>query len=342
MQAWQTTRNGRPSEVLALRDDVAPPVAREGTVLVDVLAAGVGLPDFLMCQGSYVLTPPLPFTQGQEVVGRVAGWGDDVENRAIGDRVMAVTSFFTGNGSFAEQCLALDDFCLPVPDDMTDAEAAAFLIPMHTAWVGLVARARLEPGETLLVLGGAGGTGSAAIQLGKILGATVIAVAAGPDKLAFCEALGADHTIDRKTTDLTQAVRDLTGGRGVDCVYDPVGGAAYQSATRCIAPEGRILLVGFASGSWGQVDPAHLVTQNYGVLGIIPSHYDRAFKEDAQDKLIAWWREGRLTASVGELVAFDALPPALERLGASEIQGKLVVGVSEKVTAPASTKRTAS
>ena len=214
MQAWQTVKPGRPSDALALNRELLPPEPTPGTVLVETLAAGMGLPDVFMCQGSYALTPPLPFTQGQEVVGRVVGWGEGVENRRVGDRVMAVTSFFTGRGSFAERCLALDDFCLPVPDGMTDAEGAAFLIPFHTAYIGLVTRGRLESNETLLVLGAAGGTGAAALQLGKALGARVIATVAGPERVAFCRSLGADVVIDREQQDIAEAVREATRGRG--------------------------------------------------------------------------------------------------------------------------------
>ena len=178
MRAWQTVKPGRPMDALSLNEDAAPPQPYPGTVQLEVVAAGVGLPDVFMCQGTYHLTPStLPFTQGQEVVGRVIGWGEGVEGRQLGDRVMAVTSFFTGNGGYAQQCLGLDDFCLPVPDGMTDAESSGFLIPFHTAHLALVQRGKVEPGETLLVIGGAGGTGQAAMQIGKALGARVIATA---------------------------------------------------------------------------------------------------------------------------------------------------------------------
>lgn len=334
MRGWQTVRPGRPSEALEWSESLAPPKPREGTVLVEVRSAGLGLPDAFMCQGSYAMTPALPFTQGQEVCGRVIGWGNGVEGRAEGDRVMAVTSFFTGDGSFAEQCLALDDFCLPVPEGMSDAEAAAFLIPMHTAYIGLVTRGQLERDETLLVLGGAGGTGSAAVQLGKALGAEVIATVAGPEKVDYCKRLGADHVIDRREQDITEAVRDLTRGHGADCVYDPVGGAAFTAASKCVAHEGRILMIGFASGSWGPVDPAHLVYQNYSVVGVIPSNYDRAFKEAAQERLVGWWREGRLRVHVDETVPFEGLPSALDRLADSGVQGKLTLQVHPDATGP--------
>lgn len=328
MRAWQTIRHGRPAEALRLNEAAEAPVPRRGTLRVEVLAAGIGLPDAFMCQGSYALTPPkLPFTQGQECVGRVLDWGEGVLGRRVGDRVMAVTSFFTGDGAFAEQCLALDDFCLPVPGDMTDAEAAGFLIPFHTAFIALETRGRLQAGETLVVIGGAGGTGQAAIQVGKALGARVIATAGGPGKAEFCRSLGADHVIDHRAEDIADAVRAATGGRGADAIYDPVGGDAFASATRCIAHEGRILAIGFASGRWGQVDASRLVAGNFSVVGVIPSFYDRAFKERTQQRLLGWWREGRIAPRIDALVDFRALPEALERLLSGGVKGKLVLAV---------------
>lgn len=336
MRAWQTTKAGRPMDVLSLNEEAPPPQPYPGTVLLDVVAAGIGLPDAFMCQGSYHLTPrELPFTQGQEVAGRVAGWGEGVEGRKIGDRVMAVTSFFTGAGSFAEQCLGLDEFCLPVPEGMSDAEAAGFLIPFHTAFIALVTRGKVEAGETLLVIGAAGGTGQAAIQVGKALGARVIATAGSPERADFCRSLGADHVIDHRSEDIAEAVRAATGGRGADAIYDPVGGEAFQSATRCVAHEGRILAIGFASGSWGRTDTEHLVYNNYSVVGVIPTHYDRAFKERTQEQLLAWWSEGKLRTRIDDLLAFEALPDALERLVAGGAKGKLALAVDPSATAPA-------
>jgi NADPH2:quinone reductase len=334
MRAWQTTRIGRPTEALTLNPNAPSPQPQPGTIRLDVLVAGIGLPDALMCEGSYAFKPTFPFTQGQEVVGRIDAPGPGVEKRTKGDRVMAVTSFFTGHGSFAEQCLALDDFCLPVPEEMTDAEAAAFLIPLHTAYIGLCQRARLEAGETLLVLGGSGGTGSAAIQLGKALGARVITTAGGPEKVAFCHELGADHVIDHRSEDIAEAVQTATGGAGANVVYDPVGGAAFKSATHCIALEGRLLAIGFASGSWGTVDVGHLVNRNYSVMGVIPTGYDRAFKEHAQARLVDWWRRGEIRIPVDEMVAFEDLPEALERLKAGGVRGKLTLTVDSAATSP--------
>ena len=335
MRAWQTIKHARPVDALKLNGDAEAPRPRPGTVHLEVIAAGIGLPDAFMCQGSYALTPStLPFTQGQEVMGRVVAWGEGVQGRKVGDRVMAVTSFFTGHGSFAEECLALDDFCLPVPEGMSDAESAGFLIPFHTAYIALSTRGKVEAGETVLVIGGAGGTGQAALQIAKALGARVIATAGGPEKVAFCRELGADHVIDYRSEDIAEAVKAATEGRGADAIYDPVGGEAFASATQCVAHEGRILAIGFASGSWGQTDTSHLVYNNYSVVGVIPSHYDRAFKERVQERLIAWWREGSLRPRIDALVPFEALPDALERLVGGGVKGKLALAVDPAATAP--------
>jgi NADPH2:quinone reductase len=332
MRAWQVTGSGPPDEVLRLAEDVPIPDPLPGTVRLDVRAAGIGLPDVFMCRGSYIFSPPLPFTQGQEVVGTVNAPGPGVEGYRIGDRMMAVTSFYTGHGSFAEQCLALDHFCLPVPEEMTDAEAAGFLIPLHTAYIGLLQRGALQAGENLLVLGGAGGTGSAAIQVGKAVGARVITTAGGPEKAAWCRELGADHVIDYRSEEIAAAVLEATAGHGADVVYDPVGGDAFKAATRSIAHEGRLLLIGFASGSWGQPEPGHMVERNYSVIGVIPSGYDRAFKEKAQAQLVEWWRSGEIKIPVDGLVPFEELPAALASLEGGRERGKLVLQVSPDAT----------
>ena len=336
MRAWQTTKIASPKDALVLNENAPNPEPMPGTVLVDTIASGIGLPDAFMCMGNYRLAPQqFPFTQGQEVVGRVVACGEGVSGRTPGDRVMAVTSFFTGHGAHADQCLALDDFCLPVPEDMTDAEGAGFLIAFHTAHLGVVQRGKVEPGETLLVIGGAGGTGQAAIQIGKAIGARVIATAGGPEKAAFCRELGADDVVDYKATDIAEGVKALTEGRGADAIYEPAGGAAFESATQCVAQEGRILAIGYASGSWGQSDTAHMVYNNYSVVGVIPSAYDRTFKEGVQEQLLAWRREGKLRPQVDELVPFDSLPDALERLLAGGVKGRLSLAVDPRATAPA-------
>ena len=324
MRAWQVVGAGPPSQVLAIGEVTlgSPP---PGFVRVRVESCGVGLPDVFMCQGSYALTPKRPFTPGQELAGVVLEVGEGARAK-VGTRVMAVSGFYLGHGGFAEEAWANDEFCFPVPDDMSSDEGAAFLIPYHTAYVGLVRRGALRAGETLLVLGGAGGTGSAAIQLGAALGARVIATARGEDRQAFCRSLGADVAID-PGAGLGEAVRAATGGKGADVVYDPVGGEAFEAATRCVAHEGRMLLIGFASGRWGRVDPAHMVMHNYTVVGVIPSGYGREHKAADQAELLAHRARGALRVPLEPPVPFQELPQALERLARREVLGKLVLQV---------------
>jgi NADPH2:quinone reductase len=324
MQAWRIHRAGEPRDVLTL-GEVAPPETPPGMVRVRVAAAGVGLPDVLMCRGSYPLTPPGPFTPGQEVTGEVIEAGEGAAAR-VGQRVMAVTGFYLGHGSFAAECLAQGDFALEVPDEMEDPEAACFAIPFHTAWVGLVRRARIEPGETLLVLGAAGGTGCAALQLGKALGARVIAVVGDGGRAAFCRELGADVVIDRSATeDLAGAIREATAGRGIDVAWDPVGGAAYDVAAACMAAEGRLLLIGFASGQWGRPSPAHMVGGNYSVVGVIPSFYTLDVRRTAQTQLLDLWRSGSIRVPLHRTFDFADAPEAVAELAAGHVRGKLAI-----------------
>jgi NADPH2:quinone reductase len=322
--AWQVVGVGEPLDVFELRE-VELPAPPPGQIRLRVGAAAVGFPDVAMCRGVYALTPKHPFTPGQELVGTVTAVGDGAAV-SVGDRVMAVSSFQYGHGSFARECLAGAHFAMTAPDDMSDAEAGGFLIPYHTGWVGLVQRARLEAGETLLVLGAAGGTGSAAVQLGKALGATVIATAGGPDKVAYCRELGADHVIDYRSQDIASTVRELTGNRGVDVVYDAVGGDAFHAATRCIAHEGRLLAVGFAGGQWGQPSIPHMVQRNYSVVGVMPGNgYDLAFKQRSHDALLALWREGRLRPSIHRAFPFAEVPEAVAEVAAGKPMGKVIV-----------------
>ena len=300
---------------------------------VRVEASGVGLPDVFMCRGSYPLTPGYPFTPGQELVGTVLRCGEGTEARP-GDRVMAVSGFYLGHGSFAQECLAQGDFALDVPAEMPVEEAASFVIPFHTAWVGLARRGALEAGESLLVLGGAGGTGSAATQLGKAMGARVIATAGGEEKVAFCRELGADVVIDYHARDIAEGVREATEGRGVDVAYDPVGGSAFEAASTVMAVEGRLLLIGFASGEWGKPSPAHMVGGNYSVLGVLPSFYERGVRQQAQAALLSFWRKGALRVPVRRTYAFEDVPAAIHDLASGAVMGKVAVRVDGRAEPP--------
>ncbi len=324
MRAWQVGSHGTPSDVLRLVE-IDEPQPGPGEVRLRVRAAALGMPDAFMCRDTYALTPPLPFVPGQEVCGIVDAVGSDVDvDVATGSRLMAVTSFTDGRGGFAEVTVARAVSAFRVPDDMSDVDAAGFRIGYSTAWIGLVRRGALRADEWLLMLGAAGGSGATALQLGKALGARVIAVAAGPEKLAYCARLGADVLIDRTTESVPEAVLAATGGHGADVVYDPVGGDAAAAAFRCIAPEGRLLAVGFASGRWAQVDTARAVRRNYSLVGVFAGGYTREQNEDDHEALLALAADGRL-ASITEAVPFLDLPAALDAVADGTVIGKTVL-----------------
>jgi NADPH2:quinone reductase len=326
VDAWQVQRHGPPGDVLR-RVVVDEPVPGRGELRLRVHAAGIGLPDALMCRGRYAFSPPLPFIPGQEVCGTVDAVGPGVE-LSLGTRLMAVTSFFDGHGGFAEAAIARSDTAFRVPDAMRDEDAAAFRIGYSTAFIGLVRRGELQPGEWLLVLGAAGGSGLAAVQLGAALGARVIAVAAGEAKRELCLSSGAGIVVDRTTGPVPDAVVEATAGSGVDVVYDPVGGAFAGSMARCLAPGGRLLVVGFASGKWVEADISEFVRRNASIVGVYAGGQTRAEAEADHERLLALAAEGSLGGATG-VVSFDALPDALSAVDRAEAVGKLVVRVRD-------------
>lgn len=323
MRSWQVERYGEPREALALCE-VEEPEPAAGEVRIAVAAAAIGLPDVFMCRSSYVFKPELPFTPGQEVSGIVTAVGAGSAT-PVGSRVMAVTAFFRGFGGFAESALALDASTYPAPDDMDAGAAACFVIPYHTAYLGLVTRGRIEAGETLVVLGAAGGSGSGAVALGRALGANVIAVAGGSEKVEACRALGADTVIDHRERDIGEAVREATDGRGADLIYDPVGGAACASALRAIASEGRLLAIGYASGEWHDASTQALVGRNASVVGVFVGAYSKPFLSDVHEVLLKLWRAGGLPSLVSRDVEFSEVPAALDDLACRRTHGKAVV-----------------
>ncbi len=322
MRAWQVHRHGPPLEALRLVE-IDEPEPGPGEVRLRVRAAAIGMPDAFMCRATYALTPPLPFVPGQEVCGVVEAVGADVE-LTIGTRIMAVTSFTDGRGGFAEATITRAATAYRVPDGMSDTDAAAFRIGFSTAWIGLVRRGGIVSGEWLLVLGAAGGSGATAVQLGRALGARVIAVASGADKLAFCRRMGADILVDRSVESVPEAVLAATGGHGADVIYDPVGGEPAEASLRCIAPGGRLLAVGFASGRWVQVNTAHAVRRNYSLVGVYAGGYTREQSEADHEALLALVAQGRL-ATFAHSVPFDDLPSAVEAVGNGSVIGKTVV-----------------
>jgi NADPH:quinone reductase len=262
MRTWRFHDLGSPIDVLRL-EDVAPPEPGPGEVLIDVEAVGLSFPDVLQCQGKYQVKPPLPHTPGGEFAGRVSGLGAGADASLLGTRVMVM-----GGKGLSDQAVANTRMIFPFPDHLDAAKMAAIPVNYGTTLFALHDRANLRAGETLLVTGAAGGTGSAAIQLGKAAGARIIAIAGGTEKCDVLRALGADVVIDhRETPDFVDTVKEATGGRGVDVCYDPVGGDTFKMCQRCMAWDGRLLVIGFVAGI-PQIATNHILLKNYSIIGV--------------------------------------------------------------------------
>lgn len=327
MRALQIVRHGEPAEVLTMADVPAPEPA-PGDVRVRVGAAALGLPDVMMCRGVYPITAPLPFTPGLEAAGVVVALGDGVDAALLGTRVVGVPA--VPAGAFAEACIVPARGLYPVPDDVSDAAAAATHIAMTTSHVALHRRARLQAGETLVVHAAAGGTGSAAVQLGALAGARVIAVASGADRAAACRPLGAEIVVDTSTHDFVDVVNDATDGRGAEVVFDPVGGEVFDRSQQCIANEGRILLIGFAGGETQKIGAGRVLRGNYSVLGVYMGAYSRGdenrqFMLGVHEELMHLLAAGSIRAVVSEEIGLDGVPAALTRLGNRQVVGRVVV-----------------
>lgn len=325
MKAWRVHENGEPREAMRL-DEVADPEPGPGQVLVRVRAAGVNFPDAMICRGVYQIRPPLPFTPGVELCGEITALGEGVTGLAVGARV--ITPAALPGGAFAEFAVVPAAGVLPAPEALDDAEAAALHIGYQTAFFALHRRAGLKAGETLLVHAAAGGVGSAAIQLGKAAGATVIGVVGGPEKVKAARELGADLVVDRHTADFVAAVKEATGGRGADVVFDPVGGDAYTRSTKCVAFEGRIVVVGFTSGTIPAPGLNHALVKNYSILGLhwgLYNTHDPAAVRAAHDALTRLAAEGAVKPLVSERVPLEGAADAVQRVADGTTTGRLVV-----------------
>ena len=324
MKAWQVRSYGEPEEVLELAE-VPRPEPGPGQLLVRVLAAAANFPDVLLCRGTYQVRPPLPFTPGVELCGEVAGTGPGVTGFAAGDRVIGGAAL--PSGGFAEYALVDAALTFPVPEGLDDAEAAPFLLTYQTGWFGLYRRARLAAGETLLVHAAAGGVGSGAVQLGKAAGARVIAVVGGAQKVRLAEQLGADVVVDRYEEDFVPVVKEVTNGKGANVVYDPVGGDSFRKSTKCIAFEGRIVVVGFASGDIPSAALNHALVKNYDILGLHWGLYrerNPAAIVHCQAELTRLAVAGLIRPLISERLPLADLPDGLRRLGAGTTVGRLV------------------
>ena len=305
-------------------DEVSAPEAGAGEVRIEVRAAGVNFPDVLLSRGKYQFKPSVPFSPGGEVAGVVAAVGAGVAGVAVGDRVAASMI----SGGFAEQVVVPEAAVVPLPAGVSFEAGAASLITYGTTLHALVDRARLGAGETLLVLGAAGGVGVAAIELGKALGARVIAAASTEEKTAFCREKGADEVICYGKEDLKERVKALTGGEGANVVYDPVGGELTEAALRATAWEGRLLVVGFASGPIPRVPMNLVLLKGCQILGVFWGAF--AAREPAKNRAnlgqcLRWIEEGKLRPHLDAVLPFSRATEALERLEGRAVRGKVVL-----------------
>ena len=325
MKTWRQHELGEPLEVLVL-DDIDPPEPAAGQVLIEVAACSLNFPDALQCRGQYQERPELPFSPGMEASGIVRAVGEGVTLVAPGQRVTALVS--KPWGGLSELAVAAEATTFPIPDSLGDAPAATIPITYQTGWFGLYHRAALQEGETLLVHAGAGGVGSAAIQLGLAAGATVIATAGGAEKVDVCRRLGAHHAIDYTAEDFVDVVKELTGGRGADVIYDPVGGDVFDRSRKVIAWEGRLVVVGFTSGRIPEVPANHILLKNYAVVGVHWGAYNRqnpALVRHCHDELMRLHEQGKIAPLLGKEVAFEDAPKAIDELASRATWGKVVV-----------------
>ncbi|ANK79373.1 MAG: NADPH:quinone oxidoreductase [Rhizobiales bacterium NRL2] len=309
--------------------ELPAPEAAPDEVIIDVHAAALNFPDVLMAEGKYQYKGEPPFAPGMECAGVISKLGNGVTGLSVGDRVAAHPMI----GCFAEQVPAPADWVFPIPDEMDWETAAGFPVIYGTIRHALVDRGRLQAGETLLVLGAAGGTGLAAIEGGKALGARVIAAASSDEKLALCKAHGADVLINySQGPELRQQVKDATDGKGADVIFDSVGGDFSHQAIRSINWGGRMLVIGFAAGDIAQLPANHILIKQIELVGVAYQGFSRRFPEKCRENMAAmfdWWREGKLKPHVGGVWSLDDGVEALRAMRDRKAQGKLIIRVRE-------------
>ncbi len=321
MKAWRVHEFAPYRDALVYEDCDDPQAVPQSTVIA-VEAAGVNFPDILFIEGNYQLKPPRPFTPGIEAAGRVveAGLGSRFQ---VGDRVVC-----SGLGAFADRMLVMDSMASKVPDEISSVDAAAMRIVYETSLMAINYKAQLQPGEVLLVHGGAGGVGTSSIQVGKAMGAIVIATASGAEDIKVCYDTGADHVIDWRNEDIVSEVKRLTAGRGADVIIDPVGGDAFDASTHCVAFEGRLVVIGFASGRIPEIKAHMILNKNMSVMGFFWTNY--LFKRpqlvaEFQDKINDLYRVGKFKPVVSEVRPMSGLVDALDLMTAHHAHGKQVL-----------------
>ncbi|MBL4801716.1 MAG: NADPH:quinone oxidoreductase family protein [Emcibacter sp.] len=316
-----------PLENLKL-ETVEDPVAGDNDVVIDVKACAVNFADSLMVEGSYQVKPPFPFSPGLEVAGIISQIGPKVSDWKIGDRVQAITNW----GGFAEKVSVPTGALCHLPENMSYVDASAFVVAYGTSHVALDYRARLKKGDWLVVNGAGGGVGLTAVEIGKILGARVIATAGSDEKLAIAREKGAEFTINYKNENIRDKIKEYTEGRGANVVYDPVGGDVFRQSFRAMAPEGRMLVIGFASGDIPQVPANHLLVKNIELIGFYWGAYND-FKpkiiQDSTRQLFKWYEQGTITPHISGTFPLEKTGDAIRALTNRTSSGKVVVTMAE-------------
>jgi len=305
-------------------EDIAAPELKAGHVRLRVAAVAVNFPDLLLIAGKYQVRPPFPFSPGIECAGEVTEVGPGVTDVKCGQRVMAMLGF----GGMAEEVMVPAEMTCPVPDAMSEAEAAGFMVTYGTSYHALVQRAALQAGEVLLVHGASGGVGLTAVELGKRLGATVIATGGDDKKLETAREYGADHLINYRREQIRERVKELTDGRGADVIYDPVGGDVFDASMRCINWRGRVLVIGFASGRIAQAATNIILLKGCSVVGVAWGEFarrDPALNRANIDTMFAWYGKGELKPLVSTHMRIDQAAEALKALADRRVVGKLVL-----------------
>jgi len=312
-----------PPESLVV-EDVEPLKPGKGQVVITVKACGVNFPDALIIQGKYQVKPPMPFSPGSEIAGIVKEVGAGVDSARVGDRVIA----FIGHGGFAEEVLAEAAQLIPIPDAMDFATAASFVLTYGTSHYALKDRAQTRPGETLLVLGAAGGVGLAAVEIGKVMGARVIAAASTDEKLEVCKQHGADELINYTTQDLRERVKELTRGEGVDVVYDPVGGNYSEVALRGMAWGGRFLVIGFAAGEIPRIPLNLTLLKGCSIVGVFWGSFtarDPKRNQQHLQELLNWYVTGKIKPLISATYPLERAADALNDMMNRRVKGKVVL-----------------
>lgn len=323
MRAWQVTKNGEPDKVLDLVD-IGRPEPGPGEVLIRVKAASLSLPDVFMCRGIYPLQPEkLPYILGQEIAGVVVETGEGAPH-PVGARVMGPTLFPEGKGGFAEYVCCPGDRVFAIPDELGWENAATVYMALGTAYVCVIQRGKVKAGETVLVHGGAGGVGAAIIQLAKHLGARVIATEVGDKKVDACKNLGADIAIDALSDDFVQVVNEATKGTGADVTFDSVGGKVFENSFACMANEGRIVLIGYASGKWFDASSHSVIINNISLVGAFLGAYDRKQLLPMYDYMTDLLVNGHLASTIERVISFEQIPEGLADTGSHKAVGRIV------------------